>query len=253
MARIVCHYSCGAASAVMCKLILAQHPPENVFILNAFVKEEHEDNRRFLKDCEKWFAHPIIVLRDTKYDASAQRVWIQKRFLANGQWGAPCSGALKRDVLEAWCAPSDTHVIGYTTEEQDRVDQWIDANNGKSFLTPLIDANLSHDDCLGMVERAGLVLPLMYRLGYNNANCIGCCKGGEGYWNKIRRDFPATFAQVVTIQEFLGEGSYIFRDRVTGVRYGLRDLPPEKGRHNESLPSCSFFCALAEREIAEAS
>lgn len=31
-----------------------------------------------------------------------------------------------------------------------------------------------------MVLRAGIELPLMYRMGYDNANCIGCVKGGEG-------------------------------------------------------------------------
>lgn len=30
----------------------------------------------------------------------------------------------------------------------------------------------------------------MYDLGYANNNCIGCVKGGIGYWNKIRIDFP---------------------------------------------------------------
>ena len=30
----------------------------------------------------------------------------------------------------------------------------------------------------------------MYDLGYPNNNCIGCIKGGMGYWNRIRKDFP---------------------------------------------------------------
>ncbi len=33
----------------------------------------------------------------------------------------------------------------------------------------------------------------MYDLGYPNNNCIGCVKGGMGYWNKIRKDFPEVF------------------------------------------------------------
>ena len=99
MSRIVCHFSCGAASAVTTKLILAEHGPSRVVIYNAFVVEEDDDNRRFLADCEKWFNHPITVLRDTKYGASAREVWRQKRFM-NSALGAPCSSALKRDVIE---------------------------------------------------------------------------------------------------------------------------------------------------------
>ena len=33
----------------------------------------------------------------------------------------------------------------------------------------------------------------MYDMGYPNNNCIGCVKGGMGYWNHIRKDFPEVF------------------------------------------------------------
>lgn len=68
--RYVCRFSCGAASAVATKMILAEQKPEDVLIVNAFIKEEHEDNRRFAADCERWFNHPILVLKDSKYGAS---------------------------------------------------------------------------------------------------------------------------------------------------------------------------------------
>lgn len=250
--RIVCHFSCGAASAVATKLILATYPKEQVVIFNAFIKEEHVDNRRFLADCEKWFAHPIRVLRDEKYGASTHEVWRRSRFMVNGMWGAPCSEKLKREVIQAECLPDDLHVPGYTVEEQDRIEKFVGPNGTRQVLTPLIDRNISHNDCLEIVIRAGIELPLMYRLGFNNANCVGCPKGGEGYWNKTRQVFPAEFVQISLIQESIGPGAYFFRDRDTGVRYGLKDLPPGKGRHDEPLPSCSFFCDLAEREIENA-
>jgi len=66
--RRVCQFSCGAASAVATKLTLAEFP--DAVIINAFVKEENEDNRRFLADCEKWFERTVHVLRDEKYGAS---------------------------------------------------------------------------------------------------------------------------------------------------------------------------------------
>ena len=78
--RIVAHFSCGAASAVATKLILARYPRERVFIINAFMADEHADNRRFCADCEIWFKHPITVARDEKYGASALIVWERSRF-----------------------------------------------------------------------------------------------------------------------------------------------------------------------------
>lgn len=247
--RIVCSFSCGAASAVATKLAISRFGHARVVIYNAYIVEEHPDNRRFLADCEKWFGHEVTVLKDVKYGASVHEVWKRKRFI-KGTFGAPCSAELKREVLEAVCLPDDIHVFGFTADphEIQRAQRFLDVGN----LCPLIESNLTHSDCLAMIERAGLVLPEMYRLGFNNANCIGCCKGGEGYWNKVRHVFPQEFEKVVQIQEAIGPGAYLFRNRKTGERFGLKDLRPDAGRHDEPLPSCSFFCDMAEDEIAAA-
>ena len=246
--RIVCQFSCGAASAVATKLILGAYDPARVVILNAFIAEEHEDNQRFLDDSERWFAHPIIRLRDEKYGASAVEVWKRERFLVR-YGSAKCSKALKRDILNAFKRPDDVMVLGYTVEEYDRFNRFIDANNGVKVIAPLIDKGISKADCLAMVGRAGIELPMMYRLGFNNNNCKGCPKGGEGYWNKIRVVFPETFRNMVSIQEILGPGSYFFRDRKTGERIALKDLKEDAGRHDDPEIECSMFCLLVENEI----
>jgi hypothetical protein len=247
VSRIVCQFSCGAASAVATKLTLAQHPDAE--IVNAFVLQEHPDNRRFLADCEVWFGKPVTVLRDEKYGASIINVFRKKQFM-KGPRGAPCTSILKRELLDAWKKPGDIMVFGYTAEEADRLDDFRERNPERPVLAPLIDAGLGKEDCKAMVERAGIELPLMYRLGYDNANCIGCVKGGEGYWRAIREDFPAEFAELADVQEEIGPGAYLFRDRKTNERYSLRDMPPGPVRRNEALPSCSFFCEMAEQEYA---
>ena len=249
VSRIVSQFSCGAASAVATKMTITQHG--QIIILNAFIEKEHEDNKRFLADCERWFGCSITVVMDEKYNASPYEVWQKKRFMKS-RFGAPCSQALKRKPLDAASLPGDTFVLGFTYEERDRADRWIDANNGRKVLLPLIEAGLKKSDCLAIIERAGIALPAMYLLGYHNNNCIGCCKGGEGYWNKIRNDFPERFYQIAAIQDEIGPGSYLFRDRKTGVRVSLRDLPVSAG-HYPSEPdiSCGFLCELAEREMEE--
>lgn len=216
-------------------------------IVNAFVQQEHPDNRRFLADCERWFGRPITVLRDEKYGASTVEVFRRERFLKNRQ-GSPCSRLLKRKLLDAWKQQDDVMVLGFTAEEQDRYEDILE--RFPATLAPLIDKGLTKPDCLAMVERAGIELPAMYRLGYNNANCIGCVKGGEGYWNKVRRDFPEQFEELAAVQESIGPGAYLFRDRDTNVRFSLRELDPASGRHNEVLPDCGLMCFAAEFEYA---
>jgi hypothetical protein len=135
-------------------------------------------------------------------------------------------------------------VLGLTCEEAERFEDFKEHAPGVAMLAPLIERGLSKANCLALVERAGIELPMMYRLGYNNANCIGCVKGGEGYWNKIRRDFPAQFEAMADIQESIGPGAYLFRNRNTGVRYSLRELPLHAGRHTTVLPDCGLFCDM---------
>lgn len=241
--RVVCQFSCGAASACATKLAIEQYG-DRVHIINAFVKEEHEDNRRFLADCEKWFGREIVVLRDTKYGASVREVWRRKRFIVNRN-GAPCSKALKRDVLNAWMSPADVVVLGYTSDEPHRAERYIDANVGRHLVTPLIDAGMTKRDCLRMIMDAGIELPLRYRQGFKNANCDGCCKGGEGYWNHGRKFWPEAFEETAAIQDVLGEGSYFFRNRKTGERISLRMLDPSAGRFDaEPDFECGAQCEL---------
>lgn len=247
-ARVVCRFSCGAASAVATKIAIERYG-DSVHVINAYVADEDDDNRRFLVDCERWFGRAIIVLRDEKYGASAAAVWRRRRFIVNRN-GAPCSKALKRDVLNAYDLPGDTIVLGYTADPRDaaRLDRYIDANPGRSVWAPLIEAGLTKRDCFARIAEAGIELPRMYRLGYHNANCPKCPKGGMGYWNKIRVDFPENFEEMAAIQDVLGEGSFFFRDRKTGQRISLRMLDPNAGRF-ESEPSveCGAVCELGEQ------
>lgn len=254
MSRIVCQFSCGAASAVATKLTLAEYPAERVVILNAFIQEEHEDNRRFLADCERWFGHPITVVRDTKYGASTDEIWLRKRFMV-GRRNAPCSAELKRNILDAAKLPGDIWMLGFTSEEVDRWENLQDANPGKTILAPLITKGLSKSDCLAMIERAGLDLPITYRMGYDNANCIGCPKGGQNYWQAIREDFPERFIQVQKIQDEIGPGAYFLRYRSgprKNERMPLSELPAGRGNMAEEPSfSCSFFCEMAEQSFTE--
>ena len=67
--RIVCQFSCGAASAVATKLALAQYG-DRCEIINAYLRNEHPDNRRFLADCERCFAFDA-----DEFSKKALRYW----------------------------------------------------------------------------------------------------------------------------------------------------------------------------------
>lgn len=253
MSRIVCQFSCGAASAVATKLTLAEFgATREVVPLNADLANEHPDNRRFAVDCERWFGQPLTVLRDQRYGADVIEVFRREQYI-KGPAGAACSRRLKRDLLRTFERPGDVLVLGYTAEEQWRLDDWLDNWPDRPILTPLIDRGLTKEDCKAMVERAGIALPAMYLQGYENANCIACVKGGEGYFRAIRQDYPVEFQRLAQVESEIGPGAYILRHRsgpLKGQRFPLRELPAGPAVRNEALPSCSFFCEMAEREYA---
>lgn len=250
MSRTVCRFSCGAASAVATKLTLTKRDPHDVVITYSDPGSEHPDNRRFLKDCERWFGHPIVILKSDRF-VDTWDVWRSERFIASAK-GAPCTGLLKRAPTYDFQQPGDILVFGYTVEERLRAERFRRQNFEQSFETPLIDAGLTKGDCLSILKRAGIRLPAMYMLGYKNNNCIGCPKGGMGYWNKIRKDFPDAFERMAKLQRELGPGSGFWQNRQTGGRISLDELEETRGVYaQESDIECSLMCHFAEDQIGD--
>jgi hypothetical protein len=184
--RTLVWFSAGAASAVAALLTIAHGDDPTIVYVDP--GSEHPDNERFLTDCEAAFGRPITRLKSDRYRDTWQ-VFEERRFL-NSPAGALCTAELKKRVRFAFQLPDDVQVFGYTAEEVNRAERFREQNPGIELRTPLITSGLTKSDCLAMIDRMGIELPAMYKLGYRNNNCIGCVKGGMGYWNKIRRDFP---------------------------------------------------------------
>lgn len=239
--RIVCWFSCGAASAVATKIAISElKEGQELIIAYTEVIEEHSDNKRFLTDCEQWFGRKILILGNDKYERSIYKVF-EKQFIKTPK-GSPCTRTLKKSVRQKFEQVTDRQVFGYTAEEQARLDRFIDANNDVDIWTPLIDKGLGKEDCLAMLKNAGIELPMMYKLGYHNNNCIGCVKGGMGYLNKIKIDFPQQFDKMAKLERF--KNQKVFKDRF------LDELKPTDGNYpQEPNIECSIFCQMAEEDI----
>ena len=245
MSRVVVWISAGAASAVAGKLTLGEHPDAALAYTDP--GSEHPDNARFLDDLERWYDRPIVRLRSDRY-VDTWQVWTERRFLV-GPSGALCTTELKKRPRFAFERPDDVQVFGYTSEEQHRADRFRQQNPEVTLRTPLIERGLTKDDCLAIIDRSGIAMPAMYLLGYRNNNCIGCPKGGIGYWNKIRRDFPDVFTRMAGIERDLGHT--VLRDKNGAI--WLDELDPARGNHvTESDFECSLLCAITEQEMTHA-
>jgi hypothetical protein len=246
--RILCWFSCGDASAVACALALrAYRRGFETVVARIVIPSEHPDNDRFAFECSKWFDHPITELRSHEY-TDTWDVWTKRRYIAGIQ-GAPCTAELKRAVRYGFQRPTDRHIFGYTADGTDpkRAANLREGNPELDLEFPLIDGKLRKADCHGIIRSTGIALPAMYLLGFNNNNCIGCPKGGAGYWNMIRLHFPATFNRMAELSRELG-ARLVKQD---GQRSFLDELRPTTGKQQDEVEiDCSAFCDAALKTLS---
>lgn len=233
--RVLVWFSCGAASACAAKLTLEQYPDAEVLYCDT-LKYEHPDNLRFLRDIENWIDKPVIFLRSEDYSDIFDVFKKTKWLVGNGM--ARCSIELKAKVRQAYARPDDTHVLGLCSDEAGRIAKF-EIDNPELYLKwTLQEMGWSKQTCIAYLNQAGIELPAMYRLGYNNNNCIGCVKGGRGYWNKIRQDFPKAFARMAAQERQMNVSIF--------PEYFLDEMPRTAGNHKKELSiECSVVCSQA--------
>jgi hypothetical protein len=241
--RVVSWFSCGATSAVASKLTYEKYrevmPVEIVYI---DTHSEHPDNKRFLLDCQDWIGQEIISI-SSKTREDIWDVFAKDKYLV-GARGARCSLVLKKMVRQGYeDLQHDLQVFGYDAGERKRSEAFMEHNPEIRTEFPLIDGGLTKQECLGMLARDGIEIPTMYQMGYQNNNCIGCVKGGAGYWNKIKKDFPEVYSRMSGVERQLGIAINKRYENGKRIKVFLSELPDDMGRMQQPLAiQCGLFC-----------
>lgn len=236
-------FSCGAASAVAAKKTIELYGhSHDVRVVNNPVAEEDPDNQRFLRDVEKWLGIEIETAINPKFpNCSAVEVWDKRRFMSSPS-GAPCTFELKKEARRVWeeANKPDWHVLGFTYDEKRRHERFVTGER-VNVLPVLIDQKITKRDCFSILAQAGITLPKAYRLGFPNANCIGCVKAtSPTYWNHVRNVYPDIFSARAAQSREIGARL----SRYKGDRIFLDELPenatgrPMTDYHIE----CGIFC-----------
>jgi hypothetical protein len=239
-------FSCGVTSAVACKLALDKYGSDNVKLFYMVIDSAHDDNDRFIKDCEDWYGVKIERRRSEKY--VDQFDVIERTKYVNGPSGARCTLELKKNVrykIESEI-DYDGQIFGFefSKKEVNRAIRFAQQYPKAKPIYPLIERQISKKQCAELLLRNGIALPKMYDLGFHNNNCIGCVKGGMGYWNHIRKHFPDVFNKMADLEQKVGnsciKGKY------------LKDLDESQGRHEPPiLPDCGTFCEIEFADIID--
>ena len=229
---VVSWFSCGASSFIATYLM----KDEIDKIIYTHIENQHPDTLRFLKDAEKIIGKEIEII-SSPYFKSVEEV-IESTGIINTVKGAPCTNILKKKVRKMWEAKNPgkhTYVWGFDNNEKDRAERLLETMPDYNHSFPLIEYGLSKKQVHALCTKLGIKRPAMYDLGYNNNNCIGCVKGGMGYWNKIRVDFPEVFERRAKLERKLNCTT------INGIF--LDELDPERGRNvKEIIPDCGVSC-----------
>jgi 3'-phosphoadenosine 5'-phosphosulfate sulfotransferase (PAPS reductase)/FAD synthetase len=220
--KIICWWSGGITSAVACKIAIDLWEA-NCEIVMIDTANEDEDTYRFKEDCEAWYGKQIKVItgiiqntRNNNYDyvdigynyTTIQDVWVEHKSL-NVATGAICSSQLKRRVREKWQEKNDYEyqVFGFEFDKKEfnRANGLIKNHKKAKGIFPLLMMGYSKDDCLQIIQDAGIQIPRMYQMGFRNNNCFktGCVQGGIGYWQKIQIEFPDKFNKMAEMEHKL--------------------------------------------------
>jgi hypothetical protein len=230
-------FSAGVSSAVATWLVRKSLDR----IIYCHLEDQHEDTMRFVRDCEAWFERPVEILQSPLKSVDGA---CRARNYVNGPRWASCTWLLKAGVRKEWEAslPRGTELVyvwGFDAGESHRAERLRETMPDQEHEFPLIDQFLLKAEAHAILERAGIKRPAMYDLGYNNNNCVGCVKGGAGYWNKIRVDFPEVFAARAAMERAIG-GTCL-----SGVY--LDELDPSAGRKQAPVVAeCGIACEMVE-------
>lgn len=247
MNRILTWFSHGAPSAVAAKKAINYLGDGNeVLVVNCDTRtSEHPDNYRFSTDCERWFGQPIIHISNPRY-STVDDVFEKERYMS-GVAGARCTTELKKMPRMEFARPDDIHIFGFTVYEKDRAADLRQRNPELRLRFLLIELGLTKTDCFLELRKAGIKMPAMYELGFENNNCPGCVKASSPwYWDLVRRHFPEVFKRRCEQSRAIGcrlveihHHERIFLDE-------LPIGPFRKPRKKENM-SCGPECGLQQR------
>lgn len=195
--RIIVWFSHGAASAIAGRETVQKYANTNRDVILVYCntsKDEHEDNARFRRECETWIGRRVKVISSRDYE-TCDEVFEKERYMAGPQ-GARCTVELKKIPRFQFQECDDVHVFGFTSDKKElkRIERFESSNPELYTEFILRDLAITKQACYRRLMRAGIELPMMYRLGFRNNNCIGCVKStSPGYWQKIYELFPEKF------------------------------------------------------------
>lgn len=229
-------FSGGIGSYITAKRVIEKYGSDNVTLLFTDTKIEDEDLYRFINEAVEKLKARFVSIED------GRDVWEVARdvkFLPNSRI-AQCSHLLKQKpakeyVFENYDPKNTVLYLGIDWTEEHRRKAPI--KNWSPFRVefPVCDTPfLSKEQMIEELEKDGIKVPRLYRMGFSHNNCGGFCfRAGIGHFNNLLKQMPERFKyhekKEQEMRSFLGRDVSILRRTINGKvhNYTLKQLREE--------------------------
>jgi hypothetical protein len=221
-------YSGGIGSWMTAKRVIAQHGKEDVILLFTDTLIEDEDLYRFIDETVKEMDAEYVRIEDGR---TPWEVFKDVRYLGNSRL-AQCSHILKQKTADKWLKahfkPEEATLylgIDWTEEHRKKapVKNWAPY---KVEFPMCEEPYLTKQDMLDELERLGIAIPRLYKMGFSHNNCGGfCVRAGQAHFLNLYKQMPDLYkyheAKEQEMREFLGKDVSILRRTRNGERINL--------------------------------
>lgn len=193
--HIVC-VSGGLASAWVAKWVRDNIAGEIIYYFNN-TKWEHPDLYRFLDDLADYLGIKITEDNDGR---TPEQVFYDSKILGS-QRTPKCSEILKAKMLQKFVKAGDTLYFGIGIGNNIEVKRAariapIYSRLGCKTVFPIIDNRVLDSKVASDIDSWGLVIPQLYRDGFQHNNCAGgCVRANKRQWLSLLRLYPEVYAE----------------------------------------------------------
>ncbi|HLG26516.1 MAG TPA: hypothetical protein VI423_01890 [Paenisporosarcina sp.] len=221
-------YSGGIGSWMTAKRVIAQHGKENVILLFTDTLIEDEDLYRFINETVKEMDVQYEYIADGR---TPWEVFKDVKYLGNSRL-AQCSHVLKQKPADKWIKanykPDECLLyLGIDWSEAHRVKSPTKNWLPYTVLFPMCEEPyLTKQDMLDELQRLGIEIPKLYKLGFSHNNCGGgCVRAGQGHFVNLLKQLPFVYQEWEVneqqMRDFLDKDVSMLRRTKKGERTNL--------------------------------
>lgn len=243
-------FSGGIGSWYAAKRVAELRGTKNLYLIFADTMMEDEDLYRFIEEAAKDVGGTLVKIAEGR---NPWQVFFDSRYLGNSRID-PCSRVLKREFIRKYLNDNfnpNTSIV-YLGIDWTEIHRYEKA---KGYWKPwVVEAPLcqrplvSKPEMLAELERVGIEIPRLYKMGFSHNNCGGfCVKAGQAHFRLLLDKMPERYAyheqMEQSLRDYLQKDVTILKKQMNGKTHyiTLSELKAMRDIDEHDWGGCGCF------------